>query len=169
MGRGAGPACPRVLYELPAQNRTAARQLQNIRLGSGEANLLNGSRNLRADGDGCIEFAPDAGVAHGSRVRLDGWRRPLARLSDRVLKPLHPSIAEHLMRQIMHYDKEFRREVATSAVGSSAKHWRFGSNGARGPMRPHPHAGQAGGRWPVHAKPHSCPTAAEYPSQLSFG
>ena len=60
-----------------SQNRTAARQLQSIRLGSGEANLLNGSRNLRADGDGCIEFAPDAGVAHGSRVRLDGWRRPL--------------------------------------------------------------------------------------------
>ena len=76
-----------------------------------------------------------------------------ARLSDRVLKPLHPSIAEHLMRQIMHYDKEFRREVATSAVGSSAKHWRFGSNGARGPMRPHPHAGQAGGRWPVKEDP----------------
>ena len=70
-------------------------------------------------------------------------------LSDRILKPLHPSIAEHLMRQIMHYDKEFRREVATSAVGSSAKHWRFGSNGARGPMRPHPHAGQAGGRFGV--------------------
>ena len=73
-----------------------------------------------------------------------------ARLSDRVLKPLHPSIAEHLMRQIMHYDKEFRREVATSAVGSSANHWWFGSNGARGPMRPHPHAGQAGGRFGVH-------------------
>jgi hypothetical protein len=32
------------------------------------------------------------------------------------------SIAEHLMRQIMHYDKEFRREVATSAAGSIAKH-----------------------------------------------
>ena len=75
-----------------------------------------------------------------------------AMLSDRVVKPLHPSIAEHLMRQIMHYDKEFRREVATSAVGSSAKHWRFGSNGARGPMRPHPHAGQAGGCFGVHSK-----------------
>ena len=81
-------------------------------------------------------------------------------LSDRILKPLHPSIAEHLMRQIMHYDKEFRREVATSAVGSSAKHWRFGSNGARGPMRPHPHAGQAGGRFGVwHGAPrHLCRT-----------
>ena len=29
---------------------------------------------------------------------------------------------EHLMRGIMHYDAEFRREEATSAVGSSAKH-----------------------------------------------
>ena len=28
----------------------------------------------------------------------------------------------HLMRQIMHYDAEFRREEATSAVGSNAKH-----------------------------------------------
>ena len=43
-------------------------------------------------------------------------------LSDRILKPLHPSIAEHLMRQIMHYDDEFRREEETSAVGSHAKH-----------------------------------------------
>ena len=71
----------------------------------------------------------------------------LIRQQDRVLKPLHPSIAEHLMRQIMHYDKEFRREVATSAVGSSAKHWRFGSNGARGPMRPHPMLDRPGGLW----------------------
>ena len=54
---------------------------------------------------------------------MDGWRRPLgAAQLQRVLR----SIVEQLMRQIMHYDKEFRREVATSAVGSSAKHWRFG-------------------------------------------
>ena len=31
-------------------------------------------------------------------------------------------VIEQLMRQIMHYDTEFRREEATSAVGSSAKH-----------------------------------------------
>jgi hypothetical protein len=42
--------------------------LQNIRLSSDGANPLNGSRNQRADGDGCVEFAPDAGVAHGLRV-----------------------------------------------------------------------------------------------------
>jgi len=27
------------------------------------------------------------------------------------------------MRQIMHYDAEFRREESTSAAGSQAKHW----------------------------------------------
>jgi hypothetical protein len=31
-------------------------------------------------------------------------------------------VIEQLMRQIMHHDGEFRREEATSAVGSSAKH-----------------------------------------------
>jgi hypothetical protein len=31
-------------------------------------------------------------------------------------------VIEQLMRQIMHYDGEFRREEATSAVGSSARH-----------------------------------------------
>jgi hypothetical protein len=46
------------------QPRTAARQLQNIRLGSAAANPLSKSRNQRADGDGCVEFASDAGVAH---------------------------------------------------------------------------------------------------------
>ena len=29
---------------------------------------LSRSRNQRADGDGCVEFAPDAEVAHGLRV-----------------------------------------------------------------------------------------------------
>jgi hypothetical protein len=45
-----------------------ASSLQKIRLSSDGANLLNGSRKWRADGDGCVEFAPDAGVAHGLRV-----------------------------------------------------------------------------------------------------
>ena len=31
-------------------------------------------------------------------------------------------VIEQLTRQIMHYDGEFRREEATSAVGSNAKH-----------------------------------------------
>src|SRR6185503_13338856 len=108
----------------------------------------------------------DASSLHLMR---DGWTAGdghSPRLSDRILKPLHPSIAEHLMRQIMHYDKEFRREVATSAVGSSAKHWRFGSNGARGPMRPHPHAGQAGGCFGVHSKLTFLKTRMRAPSSL---
>jgi hypothetical protein len=65
-----------------------------------------------------------------------------ASLSDRALKPLHPSDSasggspdrasdrcsvclgrsSSMMQQIMHYDAEFRREEATSAVGSSARH-----------------------------------------------
>ena len=31
-------------------------------------------------------------------------------------------VIEELMRQIMHYDAEFRREELTSAVGSNAMH-----------------------------------------------
>jgi hypothetical protein len=31
-------------------------------------------------------------------------------------------VIEHLMQQIMHHDAEFRREEATSAVSSHAKH-----------------------------------------------
>ena len=35
---------------------------------------------------------------------------------------MRQQVIERLMRQIMHYDGEFRREEATPAVGSSAKH-----------------------------------------------
>ena len=35
---------------------------------------------------------------------------------------IRQQVIEQLMRQIMHYDGEFRREEATSAVGSNAKH-----------------------------------------------
>src|SRR5262245_58440440 len=48
--------------------RTFARQLQNIRLSSDAANPLSTSRNQRADGDGCVEFAPDG----RSCARLQG-------------------------------------------------------------------------------------------------
>ena len=51
-----------------AKRARAPSSLQNIRLSSDWANPLNGSRNGLADGDGCVEFAPDAGVAHGLRV-----------------------------------------------------------------------------------------------------
>src|SRR5512132_2866463 len=83
----------------------SCRQLQKIRLSSDWANPLKGSRNGRVDGDGCVEFAADAGVAHG--------------LQDGVIRQ---QVIEQLMRQLMHYDAEFRREEATFAVGSQAKH-----------------------------------------------
>jgi hypothetical protein len=35
---------------------------------------------------------------------------------------IRQQVIEQLMRQVMHYDAEFRREEATSAVGSNAKH-----------------------------------------------
>jgi hypothetical protein len=42
----------------------------------------------------------------------------LTRQQDGVIRQ---QVIEHLMRQIMQYDAEFRREEATSAAGSSAK------------------------------------------------
>jgi hypothetical protein len=45
-----------------------------------------------------------------------------AKLPPLVVEDKQHSTAEHLMRQIMHYDGEFRREEATAAVGSHAKH-----------------------------------------------
>ena len=53
-----------------------------------------------------------------------------------IVPPFHPpgsnsaqqdgmirqQVIEHLVRQIMHHDAEFRREEVTSAVSSSAKH-----------------------------------------------
>jgi hypothetical protein len=35
---------------------------------------------------------------------------------------IRQQLIEHLMRGIMHYDAEFRREKAASAVSSHAKH-----------------------------------------------
>jgi hypothetical protein len=85
-GRGVIRRCIRA-------TRTAARQLQNIRLSSGGANPLNGNRKWRANGDGCVvvctrcrSCARLKGVTVG---RLETATR--RGLSDRVLKPLHPS------------------------------------------------------------------------------
>ncbi len=61
---------------------------ENIRLSSDVANPLRGTQNYRADGDGCVEFPPDAGVAQrlkGVTVCTIGdepWR---GSLSDRIL------------------------------------------------------------------------------------
>ena len=52
---------------------------------------------------------------------------------------IRQQVIEQLMRQIMHYDVEFRREEAISAVSSHAKHRpRFGSTGALGQFDPLP-------------------------------
>ena len=51
--------------------------------------------------------------------RLDAARRTSSSQQDGVIRQ---QVIEHLMQQIMQYDGEFRREEATSAVGSYAKH-----------------------------------------------
>jgi hypothetical protein len=46
-------------------------------------------------------------------------KRPLEK---RAVVLICQQVIEDLMRQLMHYDAEFQREDATSAVGSHAKH-----------------------------------------------
>ena len=71
------------------------RRVNNIRLGADAGNPLSRSRNSRADGDGCIGFACRCrgDVLNGMTVRTVGSEPRRGSLSDRVLKPLHPSNA----------------------------------------------------------------------------
>ena len=73
---------------------------------------------------------------------------------------IRQQVIEHLMRQIMHYDSEFRREgrppqsaLTRSTDGGSGRRLEYS------PIRPHPHAGQAGGslgaRMRMRAQPHA--------------
>ena len=48
--------------------------------------------------------------------------KTVAELTCRQDGIIRQQVIEQLMRQIMHYDREFRREEATSAVSSHAKH-----------------------------------------------
>ena len=48
--------------------------------------------------------------------------KTVAELTCRQDGIIRQQVIEQLMRQIMHYDDEFRREEETSAVGSHAKH-----------------------------------------------
>ena len=48
--------------------------------------------------------------------------KTIAELTSQQEGFIRQQVIEQLMRQIMHYDVEFRREEATSAVGSNAKH-----------------------------------------------
>jgi hypothetical protein len=47
--------------------------------------------------------------------------KTVAELTSQQDGVIRQQVIEHLIRQIMHYDAEFRREEATSAVGSSVK------------------------------------------------
>jgi hypothetical protein len=53
---------------------------------------------------------------------IDAIAKTVAELTSQQDRLIRQQVIEHLMRQIMHYDAEFRREEATSAVSSHAKH-----------------------------------------------
>jgi hypothetical protein len=53
---------------------------------------------------------------------IDSIAKTIAELTSQQDGLIRQQLIEHLMRQIMHYDGEFRREEATSVVGSNAKH-----------------------------------------------
>ena len=53
---------------------------------------------------------------------IDAIAKTVAELTSQQDGMLRQQVIEHLMQQIMHYDGEFRREEATSAVSSHAKH-----------------------------------------------
>ena len=53
---------------------------------------------------------------------IDAIAKTVAELTSQQDGVIRQQVIEHLMRQIMHYDGEFRREEATSAVSSHAKH-----------------------------------------------
>ena len=48
--------------------------------------------------------------------------KAVAEMTSQQDNTIRELLIEQLMRQVMNYDAEFRREEATSAVGSSAKH-----------------------------------------------
>ena len=53
---------------------------------------------------------------------IDAIAKTVAELTSQQDGVIRQQVIEQLMQQIMHYDGEFRREEATSAVGSHAKH-----------------------------------------------
>jgi hypothetical protein len=53
---------------------------------------------------------------------IDAIAKTVAELTSQQDGFIRQQVIEQLMRQIMHYDADFRREEATSAVGSNAKH-----------------------------------------------
>ncbi len=53
---------------------------------------------------------------------IDAIAKTVAELTSQQDGVIRQQVIKQLMRQIMHYDAEFRREEAISAVGSNAKH-----------------------------------------------
>ena len=53
---------------------------------------------------------------------IDAIAKTVAELTRQQDEVIRQHVIEQLMRQIMHYDGEFRREEATSAVSSNAMH-----------------------------------------------
>ena len=53
---------------------------------------------------------------------IDAIAKTVAELTSQQDGLIRQQVIEHLMRQIMQYDAEFRREEATSTVTSNAKH-----------------------------------------------
>src|SRR6478752_4590470 len=53
---------------------------------------------------------------------IDAIAKTIAELTSQQDGFIRQQVIEQMMRQIMHYDAEFRREEAPAAVGSHAKH-----------------------------------------------
>ena len=53
---------------------------------------------------------------------IDAIAKTVAELASQQNGLIRQQLIEQLMRQIMHYDGEFRREEVTSAVSSNAMH-----------------------------------------------
>ena len=53
---------------------------------------------------------------------IDAIAKTVAELTSQQDGLIRQQVIEQLMQQIMNYDAEFRREEATSVVGSRAKH-----------------------------------------------
>jgi hypothetical protein len=71
-------------------------------------------------------FAEYPATAGSDRVEadevIDAVAKTVAELTSQQDGFIRQQVIEQLMRQIMDYDGEFRREEGTSAVGSHAKH-----------------------------------------------
>jgi hypothetical protein len=53
---------------------------------------------------------------------IDAIAKTVAELTSQQNGVIRQQVIEQLMQQIMHYDAGFRREEASSAIGSHAKH-----------------------------------------------